>query len=80
VVSATHAHLDHEHCIETVILKGPTNAIQAFADEVCVERGVRFGSLNLVSVEARDASDGSGHDLAQSVRDRSHRHLSPAVG
>ena len=30
-VSAMHAHLDHEQCLETVILRGPTAKVQAFA-------------------------------------------------
>jgi CopG family nickel-responsive transcriptional regulator len=51
VISATHAHLDHETCLETVILRGRTRAVRAFADAVIAERGVRHGSLNLVPVE-----------------------------
>lgn len=51
VVSATHAHLDHETCIETVILRGRTTEVRAFADAVTAERGVRHGGLNLVPVD-----------------------------
>src|SRR6185437_3680357 len=29
-VSTLHAHLDHENCIETVILRGPTEAVLHF--------------------------------------------------
>jgi len=49
-ISAMHAHLDHEHCLETVILRGQTEAVQRFADSLCAERGVHHGKLNLVSV------------------------------
>jgi len=49
VISTTHVHLDGDHTIETLILRGPTGAVQSFADELCVERGVRYGSLNLVA-------------------------------
>lgn len=51
VVSATHAHLDHETCIETVILRGRTADVRVFADAVIAERGVRHGGLNLVPVD-----------------------------
>jgi CopG family nickel-responsive transcriptional regulator len=51
VVSATHAHLDHETCMETVILRGRTREVRAFCDSVIAERGVRHGSLNLVPVD-----------------------------
>jgi CopG family nickel-responsive transcriptional regulator len=62
-VSNMHAHLDHEHCIETLILRGPTEAVRRFADRVAAQRGVRHGKLNLVSVEvsARGAHRGDDH-------------------
>jgi CopG family nickel-responsive transcriptional regulator len=50
-VSAMHAHLDHDHCLETVILKGPTASVQKLSDAICAERGVHHGKLNLISVE-----------------------------
>jgi CopG family nickel-responsive transcriptional regulator len=51
VVSATHAHLDHESCMETVILRGRTQEVRAYGDSVIAERGVRHGSLSLVPVD-----------------------------
>jgi CopG family nickel-responsive transcriptional regulator len=50
-VSTMHAHLDHDECMETVILRGPTAAVRAFADAIRAERGVRHGSLNLVPAD-----------------------------
>jgi CopG family transcriptional regulator, nickel-responsive regulator len=63
-VSTMHAHLDHEHCIETVLLKGPVQAVRRFANALAAERGVRHGQLNLVMVElgqAHDHGDGKPH-------------------
>ncbi len=50
-VSTMHAHLDHDNCMETVILRGPTRAVRAFADAMMAERGVRHGALNLVPAD-----------------------------
>ena len=50
-VSTMHAHLDHDHCLETVILRGDTAAVRRLADAVCAERGVHHGHLNVISVE-----------------------------
>ena len=50
-VATLHAHLDHENCLESVILRGATPAVRAFADALIAERGVRHGQLNLVAVE-----------------------------
>nr|WP_315597826.1 nickel-responsive transcriptional regulator NikR [uncultured Cupriavidus sp.] len=51
-VSTMHAHLDHERCIETVILKGPASAVRKLADAISSERGVRQGQLNMVMTES----------------------------
>ncbi len=52
VVSTMHVHLDHDHCLETLILCGPTPEVRHFANALCAERGVRHGQLNLIPVEA----------------------------
>lgn len=65
-VSTMHAHLDHDHCIESVILRGPARAVRRFADAISAERGVRHGQLNLITVEVHGAQ---GH---------THVHLKPS--
>jgi CopG family nickel-responsive transcriptional regulator len=60
-VSTLHAHLDHDHCIESVILRGPTDQVRHFADALTAERGVHHGSLNLVTVEVSAAGKRHAH-------------------
>jgi CopG family transcriptional regulator, nickel-responsive regulator len=67
-VSTMHAHLDHDQCIETVLLKGSVKRVREFSEEIIAERGVRHGSLNLVNVEL-----GTPHTHDGST----HRHLKP---
>jgi CopG family nickel-responsive transcriptional regulator len=50
-VSTMHAHLDHDNCIETVILKGPTEAVTRFAESVIAQSGVRHGHFQPIPVE-----------------------------
>ena len=57
-VSTMHAHLDHEHCLETTILRGTTARVSRFADAVCAERGVHHGKLNIISVELHQPHGG----------------------
>lgn len=71
-LSTMHAHLDHVHCLETVILRGPAAAVRRFADRICAERGVQHGQLNLISVEA-----GQRHSHGDDGDD--HVHLKPSV-
>lgn len=51
-VSTLHVHLDHDNCLESVVLKGQTAEVQAFADSIISQPGVKHGRLFTLSVEA----------------------------
>lgn len=70
-VAAMHSHLDHENCLESVILKGPTGDVRQFADALMAERGVRHGKLNLIALEAE-------HHHAHDEHGVEHVHYRPA--
>jgi len=75
VVSTTHVILDHVSSFETMILKGPTGAVRALTDAIKTERGVRFGMVNLVSVDPND-----DHDDVHDHRHHGLEHASPLSG
>ncbi|MDO9285622.1 MAG: nickel-responsive transcriptional regulator NikR [Aquabacterium sp.] len=77
-VSTMHAHLDHDHCLETVILRGPTAEVRRFADSVCAQRGVHHGKLNLISVE-QHLPHRHGHGAQPASTEAPHLHLKPAT-
>lgn len=77
-VATMHAHLDHENCLESVILRGPTAAVRAFSDAMIAERGVRHGQLNLVSVDV-DAGHDHHHGYVPRGKVRTHLHMKPKV-
>ena len=64
--------LDHFHSLESVILKGSTATVRAFADAIRSERGVRFGAINLLEVAPAD-----DHRNANDHVHEGHQHLSP---
>lgn len=74
-VATLHAHLDHDNCLESVILKGPTRSVREFADALIAERGVRHGSLNVVSVEVDQGTH--SHGYTPRGKATSHQHLKP---
>jgi len=51
VVASTHVHLDHDNCLETLMLRGSTREVQKLCDALTAERGVRHGQLNLIPVD-----------------------------
>jgi CopG family nickel-responsive transcriptional regulator len=49
VLAATHVHLDHDYCLEVVIMKGRSNEIREIADRMLAMRGVELGKLVLTN-------------------------------
>jgi len=49
-LSSVHVHLDHDHCLEVAILRGPVKDVREFGNYMMSERGVRHGKLNMVPV------------------------------
>lgn len=75
-ISTMHAHLDHDHCLETVILRGRTAAVSRFSDQVCAERGVHHGKLNIISVELHEPHGTTKRGAAGVAP---HVHLKPSA-
>lgn len=50
------------------MLRGPTAAVQAFADAVCAQRGVRHGALNLASVQVATTEPVDRHEHRPATR------------
>jgi CopG family nickel-responsive transcriptional regulator len=80
-VSTTHVHLDHDDCLETLLLRGPTAAVRRFADAIVAERGVRHGQLNLIAVEVSGGGTKYAHaDTGAHAHSHGmHGHLHPHV-
>jgi len=66
-ISTTHAHLDHDHCVEVVILRGQIGQVQAFAQSVTTQPGVSHGALHIIPMVVHH---GHGHAHLEPVRGR----------
>ncbi len=45
VVSALHVHLDHDRCLEVIVLRGKAKDVQQIANHLIATKGVRHGRL-----------------------------------
>ena len=45
IVSSTHIHIDHDNCLEVIILKGKSSEIRAISNELQSIKGVKHGKL-----------------------------------
>lgn len=55
VVSSLHVHLDEDHCLEAIVLRGEREKVQRISDEIISTKGVILGKLLAAS---------TGKDLA----------------
>lgn len=47
-VATMHVHLDREDCLEVAVLHGSVGEVQALADSITSQRGVRHGNLQIL--------------------------------
>ena len=45
IISTLHVHLDHNNCLEVIILKGKAREIQKIADTLICTKGVKHGKF-----------------------------------
>ena len=48
-ISTTHVHLDHDNCLEVILLKGKAREIMTIADQMIAIKGVKHGQVYLTS-------------------------------
>ncbi|HSO09391.1 MAG TPA: nickel-responsive transcriptional regulator NikR [Desulfoprunum sp.] len=49
IVSTTHVHMDHDNCLEVIIVRGKAREIQELTDKLVALRGIRDGHLAMSS-------------------------------
>jgi CopG family transcriptional regulator, nickel-responsive regulator len=52
IISTVHSHLDHDMCLEVVVVKGPLGRVQELADRLIGIKGVQHGKLVMSSPDA----------------------------
>ena len=70
-VATLHVHLDHDHCLETSVLRGPLGRVREFGDRFIARRGVRHGDLHIVPVTVESDAHAHGESAAP------HEHVTP---
>jgi len=49
VVATMHVHLDHDLCMEVIVLRGPTTKLQELAAELSGLKGIRHARLDIAN-------------------------------
>jgi len=49
ILSTLHVHLDHDNCLEVIVVKGKAKNVQKIADGLISTKGVKHGRLTLTT-------------------------------
>jgi len=52
VLSTLHVHLDHDLCLEVIVIRGRAGAVRSLADTLISTKGVKHGRLTLSTAGA----------------------------
>ncbi len=52
VLSTLHVHLDHDNCLEVLIVRGKSTVVKKIADALISTKGVKHGRLTITSTGA----------------------------
>ena len=49
ILSTLHVHLDHDNCLEVLVVKGKAEAVRRIADALISTKGVKHGRLTITT-------------------------------
>ncbi len=81
VNSTLHVHLDHDHCLEVIVMRGPSDELSRASGKLLATRGVKHGGVEMIAIsrpeatgEKPSAAKGARPRAANGVASTSHSH------
>jgi CopG family nickel-responsive transcriptional regulator len=71
VRSTLHVHLDHDRCLEVIVMNGRSDELRAIADRLVATRGVTHGGVEIVTGVGKTGGHGHAHPHRSTKRARS---------
>lgn len=62
IISTLHVHMDHNLCMEVLVMRGASGRVRTVADRLIATKGVQYGHL---SVSMGDTPGGDSHSHAR---------------
>jgi len=77
VRSTLHIHLDHDNCLEVIVMKGRSDELKRAADKLLATRGVKHGGIEIIAQEGPSATHSHGDQLHAHGHVHGHDHPHP---
>jgi len=49
IVSTLHVHLDHDNCLEVLVVRGRASVVRGIADHLIAAKGIKHGKVTLMT-------------------------------
>ncbi|GBF36917.1 MAG TPA: nickel-responsive transcriptional regulator NikR [Methanothermococcus okinawensis] len=49
IIATLHMHLDHDHCMEVILVRGDANKIKELTDKLASQKGVKYVKLTVMA-------------------------------
>ena len=49
IISSQHVHLDHDNCLEIIVVRGRPGGVKELADKLRATKGVKYGALSIAT-------------------------------
>jgi CopG family transcriptional regulator, nickel-responsive regulator len=79
VRATLHVHINHDLCLEVIVIRGRSDLLQGIADRMLALRGVKQGGIEIVTGIDGEPLHGHSHDAPPGDQPP-HRHVLPAKG
>ncbi|HVJ88501.1 MAG TPA: nickel-responsive transcriptional regulator NikR [Labilithrix sp.] len=74
VNSALHVHLDHDYCLEVIVMRGPSDELKRAGDKLLATRGVKHGGMELIAISPPDDAKQAPRSTPHRAHDHAHSH------
>jgi CopG family nickel-responsive transcriptional regulator len=63
IISTSHVHVDHDHCMEVVLLKGKASTLKTIGEKILSFKGVKHGKITLTASLSNHAREKLTHPV-----------------
>jgi len=62
VRSTLHVHIDHDHCLEVIVMRGRSDELQRVAEKLLATRGVKHGGIEIITQLEPETGHAHAHE------------------
>jgi len=74
VNSTLHVHLDHDHCLEVIVMRGPARELKRAGEKLLATRGVTHGGVEIIALGGGKGGAARREKAGEHEHEHGHEH------